>query len=124
MDDLNRLYRSEPALYEREFDPATFEWVDANDADCSVLSFLRRGHDEIIAVIGNFTPVLRNHYRIGVPEGGWWRELFNSDAAIYGGSNQGNAGGVMAEAVPAHGQPFSLNLPLPPLGILFLKPQR
>ena len=122
--DLNHLYRSEPALYEREFDPGTFQWVDANDADCSVLSFLRRGHDEIIAVIGNFTPVVRHHHRIGVPEGGYWRELLNSDAASYGGSNQGNAGGVLAETVPAHGQPFSLDLTLPPLGILFLKPQR
>jgi len=124
VQDLNHLYRSEPALYEREFDPGTFQWLDANDADCSVLSFLRRGHDEIIAVIGNFTPVVRHHHRIGVPEGGYWRELLNSDAASYGGGNQGNAGGVLAETVPAHGQPFSLDLTLPPLGILFLKPQR
>ena len=122
--DLNHLYRSEPALYEREFDPGTFQWVDANDADSSVLSFLRRGHHEIIAVIGNFTPVVRHHHRIGVPEGGYWRELLNSDAASYGGGNQGNAGGVLAETVSANGQPFSLDLTLPPLGILFLKPQR
>jgi 1,4-alpha-glucan branching enzyme len=119
--DLNRVYRDQPALYEREFDPATFEWVDANDGDSSVLSFLRRGHRDVILVVGNFTPVVRHGYRIGVPEGGWWRELLNSDAAIYGGSNQGNGGGVMAESVPYHGRPFSLRLTLPPLGILFLK---
>jgi len=124
VQDLNHLYRREPALYEREFDPGTFQWLDANDADCSVLSFLRLGHHEIIVVIGNFTPVLRQHYRIGVPEGGYWRELLNSYAASYGGSNQGNGGGVLAETIPAHGQPFSLDLTLPPLGILFLKLQR
>ena len=122
--DLNRVYRAEPALYEREFDPATFEWVDANDGDCSVLSFLRRGQRDVILVIGNFTPVLRETYRVGVPAGGWWRELLNSDAAMYGGSNQGNGGGVMAEQIPHHGRPFSLKLRLPPLGILFLKLER
>jgi 1,4-alpha-glucan branching enzyme len=124
VQDLNRLYRNEPALHEREFDPGTFQWLDADDADTSVLSFLRRGHHEILAVIGNFTPVLRRRHRIGVPEGGYWRELLNSDAACYGGSNQGNGGGVIAEATPSHGQPFSLDLTLPPSGILFLKPQR
>ena len=122
--DLNRVYREEPALYEREFDPATFEWVDPDDADSSILSFLRRGHHDVILVVGNFTPVLRKNYRVGVPEGGWWRELLNSDAEIYGGSNQGNAGGVMSEVVPDHGRPFSLRLTLPPLGILYLKLER
>jgi len=122
--DLNRVYREQPALYEREFDPATFEWVDANDADSSVLSFLRRGHGDVILVVANCTPVLRKEHRIGVPEGGWWRELVNTDAEIYGGSNQGNGGGVMAEAIPQHGRPFSLKLTLPPLGILYLKLER
>lgn len=122
--DLNRVYREQPALYEREFDPATFEWVDANDGDSSVLSFLRRGYQDVILIVGNFTPVLRQDYRIGVPEGGWWRELLNSDAQMYGGSNQGNAGGVWAEPVAHHGRPFSVKLILPPLGILFLKLQR
>lgn len=122
--DLNRIYREQPALYEREFDPATFEWVDADDADSSVLSFLRRGHQDVILVVGNFTPVLRKECRIGVPEGGWWRELLNSDAQIYGGSNQGNGGGVMAETFPHHGRPFSVKLTLPPLGILFFKRER
>ncbi len=119
--DLNRVYREQPALYEREFDPGTFEWVDANDADSSVLSFLRRGFRDVILVVGNFTPVLRTEYRIGVPEGGYWRELLNSDAGVYGGSNQGNSGGVTAEAIKHHGRPFSLKLTLPPLGMLFLK---
>jgi len=122
--DLNRVYREQPALHEREFDPATFEWVDANDADSSVLSFLRRGYNDVILVVGNFTPVVRHGYRVGVPEGGFWRELVNSDAHIYGGSNQGNGGGVRAEAIPHHGRPFSLNLTLPPLGIVYLKPER
>ncbi|HYY69431.1 MAG TPA: 1,4-alpha-glucan branching protein GlgB [Terriglobales bacterium] len=122
--DLNRVYREQPALHEREFDPATFEWVDANDADSSVLSFLRRGYNDVILVVGNFTPVMRKAHRIGVPEGGWWRELLNSDSEIYGGSNQGNAGGVMAEPIAHHGRPFSVKLTLPPLGILFLKLER
>jgi 1,4-alpha-glucan branching enzyme len=74
--------------------------------------------------VGNFTPVLRTGYRVGVPEGGWWRELVNTDAGIYGGSNQGNAGGVMAEPIAHHGRPFSLTLTLPPLGILYLKLER
>ena len=78
----------------------------------------------MILVVGNFTPVLRKTYRIGVPEGGYWRELLNSDAAIYGGSGQGNGGGVMAEPIPHHGRPFSLKLTLPPLGILYLKLER
>jgi 1,4-alpha-glucan branching enzyme len=120
--DLNRVYREQPALYEREFDHATFEWVDANDGDASVLSFLRRGYNDVILVVGNFSPILRHGYRVGVPEGGFWRELLNSDAEIYGGSNQGNSGGLTAEPIPHHGRPFSLRLTLPPLGILYLKP--
>ena len=93
--------------------------IDANDADSSVLSFLRRGHRDVILMVGNFAPVLRKSCRLGAPEGGWWRELLNSDAGIYGGSNLGNAGGVMAEPVAHHGRPFSLKLTLPPLGILY-----
>ncbi|HXX56235.1 MAG TPA: alpha amylase C-terminal domain-containing protein, partial [Candidatus Nitrosotalea sp.] len=84
----------------------------------------RRGHHDVILVVCNFTPVLRKNHRVGVPEGGWWRELLNSDAEIYGGSNQGNAGGVMAETIPDHGRSFSLRLTLPPLGILYLKLER
>ncbi|MFN3372045.1 MAG: 1,4-alpha-glucan branching protein GlgB [Chloroflexus sp.] len=122
ISDLNRLYRSEPALYEFDCDPKGFEWVDANDADASVYSFLRKSrHGETILVVLNATPVVREDYRVGVPAGGWWRELFNSDSEYYWGSGQGNAGGVMAEETPSHGRPYSLRLRLPPLGALFFK---
>lgn len=122
ISDLNRLYRSEPALHEFDCDPKGFEWVDANDADTSVYSFLRKSRrGETILVVLNATPVVREDYRVGVPAGGWWREMFNSDSEYYWGSGQGNAGGVMAEETPSHGRPFSLRLRLPPLGALFLK---
>jgi len=122
ISDLNRLYRTEPALHELDCDPRGFEWVDANDADSSVYSFLRKSRSgEHILIVLNATPVVREDYRIGVPFGGWWRELLNSDSEYYWGSGQGNAGGVMAEAVPSHGREFSLRLRLPPLGALFLK---
>ncbi|MGQ9611864.1 1,4-alpha-glucan branching protein GlgB [Chloroflexus sp.] len=121
--DLNRLYRTEPALHELDGDPRGFEWIDANDADASVYSFLRKSRSgEQILIVINATPVVREDYRIGVPVGGWWRELFNSDSEYYWGSGQGNAGGVMAEAIPTHGRDFSLRLRLPTLGALFLKP--
>jgi len=124
--DLNRLYKSERALHEVDFDWHGFEWVDCNDADSSVLSFIRRARDpnDFVVVVANFTPVLREGYRLGVPELGYYRELLNTDAAVYGGSNSGNAGGQMAEPVPWMGRPCSLNLRLPPLGALFLKLQR
>ncbi len=122
ISDLNRLYRTESALHELDCDPRGFEWVDANDADASVYSFLRKSRaGEHILIVLNATPVVREDYRIGVPFGGWWRELLNSDSEYYWGSGQGNAGGVMAEAVPSHGREFSLRLRLPPLGALFLK---
>jgi len=124
--DLNRLYKSERALHEVDFDWHGFEWVDCNDADSSVLSFIRRARDpnDFVVVVANFTPVVRQGYRLGVPELGYYRELLNTDAAVYGGSNSGNAGGLMAEPVPWMGRPCSLNLHLPPLGALFLKLQR
>jgi 1,4-alpha-glucan branching enzyme len=121
--DLNQLYKSEPALFELDCDPSGFEWVDANDAANSVVSFLRRGSttgDQILFV-GNFTPVPRYNYRVGVPCGGYWRELLNSDAGIYGGSGMGNFGGVEAQPVWMHNHPMSLNLTLPPLSALFFK---
>ncbi|ACL24978.1 1,4-alpha-glucan branching protein GlgB [Chloroflexus aggregans] len=122
ISDLNRLYRSEPALHELDCDPKGFEWIDANDADTSVYSFLRKNrHGETILVVLNATPVVREDYRVGVPFGGWWRELLNSDSEYYWGSGQGNAGGVMAEELPSHGRPFSLRLRLPPLGALYFK---
>jgi 1,4-alpha-glucan branching enzyme len=99
--------------------------VDCNDADSSVLSFLRkdRTRGTVVLVICNFTPVVRSHYRVGVPRGGTWRECLNSDATVYGGSGQGNAGLVQADAHSTHGRPHSLTLILPPLGVLFLSPQ-
>jgi 1,4-alpha-glucan branching enzyme len=125
VEDLNRFYRGEPALYEIDFAPEGFEWIDANDADNSVTAFLRKGMDprDLVLVVCNFTPVVRENYRVGVPVGGGWRECLNSDAPLYGGSGQGNLGGVEAAPLPAHGRFHSLNLRLPPLGALFLKPQ-
>ena len=121
--DLNHLYRSEPALYELNCNPAGFEWVDANDSQQSVLAFLRKGRDPAVAVLAvcNFTSVPRSDYRIGVPRGGFWKELLNSDASDYWGSGLGNMGGVKAEEVSSHGRPFSLRVTLPPLSILFFK---
>jgi 1,4-alpha-glucan branching enzyme len=123
LTDLNRAYREEPALYELDSDPRGFEWIDANDATSSAISFLRRGRSkgDLILAAGNFTPVPREHYRLGVPRGGFWRELLNSDAEVYGGGNLGNAGGVEADEIAAHGRPYSVELVLPPLAMVFLK---
>ncbi len=123
VEDLNRLYASEPAFYERDFDPAGFEWIDCTDSEASVISLIRRGSspDDWIVVVVNWTPVVRTGYIVGVPDPGYYHELLNSDAELYGGSNVGNAGGIMADARPAHGRPYSLNLTLPPLGAIVLK---
>jgi len=121
--DLNWLYRNEPALHEVDFDWTGFQWVDINDAEHSVIAFLRKAHDQQDHVVGicNFTPVPRYGYRIGVPSLSFYRELLNSDAKTYGGSNIGNGGGVMAEPIASHGFPNSIVLTLPPLSVLFLK---
>jgi 1,4-alpha-glucan branching enzyme len=122
--DLNRTYRQESALYSRDFSAGGFEWIDHGDADASVLSYLRRGEGgSTLAVVCNFTPVVRYGYRMGVPNGGYWRELLNSDAEHYCGSGQGNLGGLEALAKPAHGRSHSLSLVLPPLSVLVLKPE-
>ncbi len=122
VSDVNRVYRSEPALHERDCDPAGFEWVDCADWQGSALAFLRKGKgSNAVLVACNFTPVPRIGYRIGVPFGGTWRELVNTDGKEYGGSGMGNFGGVVAEAIPTHGRPFSLNLVMPPLAAVFLK---
>ncbi len=123
VSDLNQLYRKEPALHELDLNAGGFEWVAANDSDQSVISFLRKGKtpEKSVLAVCNFTPVPRFHYRLGVPRGGFWRELLNSDADVYGGSGLGNAGGVSADAVASHGRPYSLSLTLPPLGVLFLR---
>ena len=120
---LNRFYVGEAALHEGDCESVGFEWIDANDSDESVLSFLRlaKSNGDLIAVVCNFTPVIRTNYRVGVPRGGFWREILNSDAVEHGGTGHGNFGGVQATPVGYHGRPFSLNLTLPPLGALFLK---
>jgi 1,4-alpha-glucan branching enzyme len=123
VQQVNRVYRSEPALHELDADPKGFEWIDCNDNAASTLSLLRKGSSpkEDIVVVCNFTPVPRLEYRLGVPAGGYWRELLNSDGKEYGGSGMGNAGGAMAVEEPVHGRPYSLTLTLPPLAALFLK---
>jgi 1,4-alpha-glucan branching enzyme len=121
--DLNRVYTSEVALHDLDFEPAGFEWIDCNDNENSVVSFIRRARSgELIVAVLNFTPVPRDGYRIGVPVAGAYAELVNSDAEVYGGSNLGNQGLVFTEPIPSHGHPQSLKLSLPPLACLWLKP--
>jgi len=129
--DLNRIYRDEPALHELDTVPEGFEWIAADDAEASVLAFLRRGksstrssrneRDDLVACVFNFTPIVRHNYRLGVPRGGRWDEILNTDATTYWGSGQGNLGGKEAAPVPSHGRTHSLHLTLPPLGAVFLK---
>ncbi len=122
--DLNRVYRSEPALYGRDFENDGFEWADFSDWEGSTISFLRKSTGgEKILVVCNFTPVPRRNYIIGVPSGGYWQEILNSDAAFYGGSGMGNSGGVEARPEPTHGRPFSVRVTLPPLAVVFFKPR-
>jgi 1,4-alpha-glucan branching enzyme len=123
LEDLNRRYRSEPALYECDFDSKGFEWIDGGDAENSVLSYLRHGNrpEDTILVVLNFTPVVRLNYRVGVPAAGYWEELLNSDANQYWGSGLGNLGGVESSPVGAHGRPNSIALTLPPLAAAFFK---
>jgi len=121
--DLNRVLREEKPLHELDFDPAGFAWIDASDSEQSVISFLRRStKDELLMAVFNFTPVPRYNYQVGAPLPGRWLELLNSDAPIYGGSGQGNLGAVDAAPIGRHGHLHSLNLTLPPLGAVFLKP--
>jgi len=121
--DLNRAYRREPGLHVRDCHHEGFEWVDADDSRQCVLSFMRHGEspDDAVLIVGNCTPVPRLHYRVGVTRGGFWSEILNSDAEVYGGSGMGNGGGIEAEKTPWHGRPLSLNITLPPLAILFFK---
>jgi 1,4-alpha-glucan branching enzyme len=121
--DLNRAYRSLPALHERDCESGGFQWLVPDDRDNSVVAWARRGADEnrIAVIVSNFTPVPRTDYRFGVPLSGFYREVVNTDAAVYGGGNLGNAGGVEAEAVSSHHQPYSLSLLLPPLATLILE---
>jgi 1,4-alpha-glucan branching enzyme len=123
VEEVNALYRREPALHELDFDPAGFEWVDCHDAEQSVLTFLRKGQStgDIILVVCNFTPVPRHNYRVGVPRGGGWREMLNSDGREYGGSGQGNIGGADAAPISAHGRLHVLTITVPPLSTVFFK---
>jgi 1,4-alpha-glucan branching enzyme len=121
--DLNRVYREEPALHQVDFDSSGFEWIDCNDHESSIISLMRHAADprESVIVVLNWTPIVRRGYRVGVPAAGFYRELVNSDASVYGGSNVGNAGGLEAEPIAQHGRPYSLNLTLPPLAGLVFK---
>jgi 1,4-alpha-glucan branching enzyme len=122
VEDLNRLYRHEPALHQIDFDAPGFEWIDANDAENSVLAYLRKARDgSSLLVVANFTPLPRLNYLVGVPRAGHWRELLNSDAPLYGGSGMGNYGGLDSVPVAAHGRFQSLNMTLPPLALLVLR---
>jgi 1,4-alpha-glucan branching enzyme len=122
--DLNEMYRREPALHQVDFDPSGFAWIDCTDNENSVISFVRRGRDaqDHVVVVCNFTPVPRRGYRVGVPAAAYYREVMNTDASVYGGSDVGNAGGTSTEPIPSHGHGQSLLLELPPLGCLMLKP--
>ncbi|HET9095020.1 MAG TPA: 1,4-alpha-glucan branching protein GlgB [Candidatus Baltobacteraceae bacterium] len=123
--DLNQLYTSMPALYELDASAEGFEWLN-QDADASILAFSRRARDadDFVIAACNFTPVVRENYRIGVPAAGAYRELLNSDSSLYGGSNVGNLGGVRCENIPADGRTHSISVTLPPLGVVYLAPER
>jgi len=121
--DLNTLMRGEPSLFELDSDPSGFQWIDCNDTEQSTLVFMRRARDsgEVSVCAFNFTPVPRHNYRVGVPFSGYWREMINSDAPLYGGSGQGNMGGVESVPVAAHGHFQSINITIPPLGMVVFK---
>jgi 1,4-alpha-glucan branching enzyme len=124
--DLNRAYTTEPALHEVDFDPSGFEWIDANSAHDSTLSFIRKTRDgrNTVLVVCNLTPVPRENYLVGVPHDGYWREIINSDAAYYGGSGMGNEGGAHAHPVSAHGRYHAIRITLPPLSTVFFRHER
>jgi len=121
--DLNRLYREEPALHQRDCDEAGFEWIDFGDADSGTISWVRKGDDpdSVLLFVANFTPIPRTGYQVGAPRGGFWREVLNSDSEFYFGSNVGNAGGVHTQDQPWQGRPWSLTINLPPLGMVGMK---
>jgi 1,4-alpha-glucan branching enzyme len=121
--DLNHLVAAEPALHQVDFEWQGFDWIDCNDSDDSVLSFIRTGKnsDDLVVVVLNATPVVREGYIVGVPRAGYYKELLNTDAGAYGGSNVGNIGGQHAASDPRQGRPYSLCLTLPPLAAIFFK---
>jgi 1,4-alpha-glucan branching enzyme len=122
--DLNRAYKEEPALWELDFEPTGFYWIEANDAETNVVAFARRDTDNerVVVVVANLSPTPRHGYRLGLPRPGRWREALNTDSSYYGGTDTGNYGGVISEPLGWHGQPFSAELSLPPLGVLWLVP--
>jgi len=121
--DLNRLYCVSPALFQRDFDAGGFQWMEFQDAENSIIAFVRRGEDpqDLMLVVCNFTPMPREDYRIGAPRAGWWQEVLNSDAWMYGGSGKGNFGGLESTPIAVRDQYNSLPLTLPPLGVIFLR---
>ena len=121
--DLNTLYRTEKAMYEIDYGFDGFEWINCEDNVHSIISFIRKGKDkeEILIFIYNFTPITHEHYRIGVPDYKHYKEIFNSDSAIYGGSNIGNCGGVRSEKIECNGRPYSIGIRIPPLAMLVFK---
>jgi 1,4-alpha-glucan branching enzyme len=123
--DLNRVLRSEPALYERDFDPAGFWWLEANDAAANAIAFARASKDgsRVLVCVANLAPVPRPDYRLGLPRAGRWREAINTDSSFYGGTDTGNLGGIEAEPIGWHEQPFSAEVTLPPLGVIWLVPE-
>ena len=123
VQDLNHVYQRERSLHEVDFEGAGFQWIDCQDNENSVISMIRRARNrkDFSVMVTNFTPVPRLDYRIGVPDGGRYREILNSDSELYGGSNTGNWGGVDAEARPMHAFNHSISLVVPPLGFVLLK---
>jgi 1,4-alpha-glucan branching enzyme len=125
--DLNHVYRDTPALWEVDSDARGFWWLEPNDAEANIVAFCRGGEDaaaDVLACVCNLSPVPRHGYRLGLPQPGRWREALNTDAGTYGGTNTGNLGGVSAEPVAWHGQPYSAEITLPPLSVLWLVPER
>jgi 1,4-alpha-glucan branching enzyme len=122
--DLNKLYRSQRALHDLDFDGRGFEWIDCHNSNDSVLIYLRKARDpkDCVVVCCNFTPVVRSAYRVGVPYAGWYQEIFNSDSSYYGGSNLGNYPGISASSEGHHMRPHSITITIPPLGLVILKP--
>jgi len=123
VQDLNGLYRQQEPLHAQDYNPEGFEWIDCHDSPQSVISYLRCANGEVLLVVLNFTPVPRHHYRIGVPRPGHWQEVLNSDSEYYGGSNLGNPFTLTATDEPWMGRPWSLELSLPPLGAIILRPE-
>ena len=122
VEDLGRVYRATPALWEGDHEADGFAWIDASDVESSVYSWIRRAGDDVCVVVLNLTPVPRTAYRLGLPRAGRWTEILNSDSEFYGGSNLGNLGGIQAVEAGWHGQPASATLVLPPLSGLVLRP--